>query len=182
MNIDLAWHPADRPSDEALAEHVGRCLGVEPALVRTGRHCPSCGSDTHGRPWTRLEDGTRVAVSLSRAGDHLVTAISLGHVGDEVPRGASTESANESEIGVDLGVDIEVVADVEARWNPRLVLHPDDPPGVDPTWAWCAKEAILKSTGTGLAVPMTDVRLADHRVMERAAPAGLICVVAFTRR
>lgn len=157
VDIDLAWHWAGRPTGEALADQVARLVGADPAEVRTGRHCPSCGSDAHGRPWARV--GSReVAVSLSRAGGRLVTAASVRH-----------ES---------IGVDIEVIDDVEGRWEPGIVLHPDDPADTDPAWAWCAKEAVLKAAGTGLQVPMTDVRLADHRVLTAQAPPGLACVVA----
>ncbi|KQZ76061.1 4'-phosphopantetheinyl transferase family protein [Nocardioides sp. Root151] len=147
---DIAWHPRTRDADEALARHVAALLGVDAGSVRAGRLCPRCGSDAHGRPWA-----TGAHVSLSRAGDHLVTAVATSPV----------------------GVDIEVVADVEARWDPGLVLHPDDPPGVEATWAWAAKEAILKARGTGLDVAMTSVRLADHDVRELDAPVGSVAAV-----
>ncbi|WP_067439755.1 4'-phosphopantetheinyl transferase superfamily protein [Nocardioides jensenii] len=147
---DIAWHSRTRDADAALTEHVAGLLAVEAGGIRVGRLCPRCGSDAHGRPWA---SGARV--SLSRAGDHLVTAVATGPV----------------------GVDVEVVADVESRWEPALVLHPDDPVDVEPAWAWTAKEAVLKARGTGLAVPMTSVRLADHDVREIPAPIGLAAAV-----
>ena len=149
---------------EALRAHLG-------ADIEVGRHCPSCGSTSHGRPWVRLADGTSPHVSLSRCGEHLVTVIADDPV----------------------GIDVESTAAVDARWDPALVLHPDEVPhdlkemrelahdlkemrqrGA----TWCRKEAILKALGTGLATPMSEIRVADWQVVDIEAPEGLAAAVA----
>lgn len=191
MTADIAWH--QRRADDALRAHVarwsgsqlprwsgshvprGRCeepqrrsletpLETIPSDIRTGRHCPACGSDTHGRPWVRLPDGRSPHVSLARCGDHVVTVIADHPV----------------------GVDVESIAAVAARWDPALVLHPDElhphAPGDVREWAgtaaeraamWCRKEAILKALGTGLRTPMSEIRCADWPVEDIAAPEGM---------
>lgn len=204
MTADIAWH--QRPAGDALRAHVARWAGAhvprwsrseerqrrsletsfESALaeIRTGRHCPACGSDSHGRPWARLPDGRSPHVSLARCGDHVVTAIADHPV----------------------GVDVESIAAVTARWDPALVLHPTEPdPDVSrrirvrlagsvhcprgmQTWVdvtvaeqraamWCRKEAILKALGTGLRTPMSEIRVADWPVEDIPAPEGLIASV-----
>lgn len=177
--MDIAWHPRG-PADDALRAHL-------PTPVTIGRHCPTCGSTTHGRPWVRLPDGTSPHVSLSRCGEHLVTVIADDPV----------------------GIDVESIAAVDARWDPALVLHPDEPDpsapaptrpglagsgrahspmamqkGVGVTVAeqqaamWCRKEAILKALGTGLSKPMSEIRVADWQVVGIEAPGGLAAAVA----
>lgn len=196
--MDIAWHPRG-PADDALRAHL-------PTPVTIGRHCPTCGSTTHGQPWVRLPDGTSPHVSLSRCGEHLVTVIADDPV----------------------GIDVESIAAVDARWDPALVLHPDEPDpsapaptrpglagsgrahspmamqgtghspmamqgtghspmamqkGVGVTVAeqraamWCRKEAILKALGTGLSTPMSEIRVADWPVVDIAAPDGLAAAV-----
>ncbi|MDN5718092.1 MAG: 4'-phosphopantetheinyl transferase superfamily protein [Janibacter sp.] len=160
--------------NDALRAHLG-------ADIEVGRHCPSCGSTTHGRPWVRLADGTSPPVSLSRCGEHLVTVVADDPV----------------------GIDVESIAAVDARWDPTLVLHPSEKhphdlkemrtPAHDLKemrtfahdlkemrhWAamWCRKEAILKALGTGLSTPMSEIRVADWQVEDIAAPDGLAAAV-----
>jgi phosphopantetheinyl transferase len=43
---------------------------------------------------------------------------------------------------------------------------------------WCRKEAILKALGTGLATPMSEIRVADWQVVDIEAPEGLAAAVA----
>lgn len=161
--MDIAWHPRG-PADDALRAHL-------PTPVTIGRHCPTCGSTTHGRPWVRLPDGTSPHVSLSRCGEHLVTVIADDPV----------------------GIDVESIAAVDARWDPALVLHPDEVPHDlkemrelahdlkemrQQAAMWCRKEAILKALGTGLATPMSEIRVADWQVVDIEAPEGLAAAVA----
>lgn len=176
MTADIAWHQCS--ADDALRTHAARWLTIDPTDIAIGRHCPACGSDTHGRPWVRLPDGRTPHVSLSRCGGHVVTAIA------EHP----------------VGIDVESIAAVDARWDPALVLHPDElqphlpgvvpknahVPGVVREWAdtpaeraamWCRKEAILKALGTGLRTPMSEIRCADWPVVDIPAPEGLTASV-----
>ena len=152
---DLRWH-VDVSADEALALHAGGYLGA--GSIALGRLCGRCGSTAHGAPWLR-HLGRLVPVSLSRAGGQLVTVIA------ERP----------------VGVDIEVVSSVAARWDPSLVLadgelasSPDDQALV-----WTCKEALLKARGVGLTVPMASVRLAGAEVERIFTPPGLVGALAF---
>ncbi|WP_415830863.1 4'-phosphopantetheinyl transferase superfamily protein [Janibacter anophelis] len=136
-------------------------------------------------------------MSLSRCGDHLVTVIADHPV----------------------GVDVESIAAVNARWDPALVLHPGELdahlPGQmraqaptsahfpghmrvqAPTSAhlpgemrvseqraaaWCRKEAILKALGTGLATPMSEIRVADWEVADIPAPHDCWASTAIIRQ
>lgn len=152
---DLRWHRRPSSNDAALRVHLAE---LHPStVVLTGRLCPACGSDAHGRPWARPADGTSRHVSLSRCGEHVLTAIAPHPV----------------------GVDVESVAAVAASWDPALVLHPGEG-AVTPAEraaAWCGKEAVLKALGTGLRTPMSRVRLADWDVVDLDAPAGLAAAV-----
>jgi phosphopantetheinyl transferase len=100
-----------------------------------------------------------VAVSLSRSGPHLVTAVAAtGRV----------------------GVDIESVGAVARDWHPGLVLAPGEtaPGGEEQAWHWSAKEAVLKALGTGLARPMSSIHLAAYDVRAVPAPVGHVIAVA----
>ncbi|QBF46725.1 4'-phosphopantetheinyl transferase superfamily protein [Janibacter limosus] len=192
--MDIMWHDARSlrslrskrlEGSEALRAHLG-------ADIEVGRHCPSCGSTTHGRPWARLADGTSTHVSLSRCGEHLVTVVA------EHP----------------VGIDVESIEAVTSRWDPALVLHPSEKHPHDlkemrrlahdlkemrgPAHdlkemrllahdlkemrqrgaMWCRKEAILKALGTGLSTPMSEIRVADWPVVDIEAPGGLAAAVA----
>lgn len=136
-------------------------LGLAAAEVLVGRACPRCGSGAHGRPWARAR-GRRdeVAVSLSRCGPHLMTAV----------RAAGP-----------VGVDLESVAAVARGWDPELVLHPGErAPRTDRGRAavWARKEAVLKALGTGLATPMSSLDLADVAVQDVPAPPGHVAALA----
>jgi 4'-phosphopantetheinyl transferase len=127
--------------------------------VRTGRLCARCGSGEHGRPWATY-DGRPVPVSIARSGPHLVTAL--------------------REDGA-IGVDVESVAEVVARWRPELVLAPgesaDDP--LEQALTWARKEAVLKAYGVGLDRPMTSVVLGAEAWLDLEAPAGYVAVVSW---
>lgn len=161
MDSPVRLHSALEDADEVLRERVGELLGVPAGAVRVGRLCPLCGSSRHGRPWARAAGhADDVAVSLSRSGEHLASAVARG--------GA-------------IGVDLEQIAAVERGWDAELVLHPDETDPRDPARraaVWAAKEAVLKLLGTGLTVPMTAVRLADHDVRELPAPPGHVLALA----
>lgn len=159
---DVRWtrvEELDGGRDDALLAHVRDLLGSGDRIsgtVEVGRHCPLCGSSDHGRPWARhLPAGgasREVWVSLSRAAGYVVTAVSLSGP---------------------VGVDVEVVADVDRAWAPDLVLAPGEAAGTpaERAWVWTAKEALLKLRGTGLATPMSEVRLDDGAARVRPLPA-----------
>jgi 4'-phosphopantetheinyl transferase len=149
----IAWHSASLGASTALETHARSLLG--PGAVTSGRLCPACGSDAHGRPWVR-HVGRMVHVSLSRSGPHLMTAIA----------------------DVAVGVDVEVAA---IGVLPELVLAPgesDDLESGDLARVWARKEAILKARGTGLTTPMSEVVLAQERWQDLAAPEGYVAALA----
>ena len=151
MRPDVLWHDASTSTRTALETHVRSVAG--PGDIASGRLCPACGSDTHGRPWLRHE-GRTVHVSVSRSGPHLVTAIAA----------------------MPVGVDVEAaVIDV----LPELVLAPGETHHL--ARAWARKEAILKARGTGLATQMSDVVLAQERWQDLVAPEGYVAALAVGR-
>ncbi|MGP5259380.1 4'-phosphopantetheinyl transferase family protein [Brachybacterium paraconglomeratum] len=183
----LRLHPVTADADRVLAAHVADVVGVQPDEIRVGRHCPSCGAVSHGRPWARVvgtaDGGTgtwgradgratagrgaatsprpEIGVSLARSGPHLLTAVRLGG---------------------GIGVDLEEIAAVDRGWDPSLVLHPaeagQDRSAEDRARLWAGKEAVLKLLGTGLRTPMPEVRLEDHDLREAEAPEGFVILVA----
>ncbi|MFI5955042.1 4'-phosphopantetheinyl transferase family protein [Cryptosporangium sp. NPDC051539] len=107
---------------------AGAHLGVEPRAVEINRACPDC-DRPHGRP-TLPADGWEC--SISHSGDRV--AVAIGRTGP-------------------LGVDVEEVSD-----------HPDLAPMVlgpgesgDLVTYWVRKEAVLKATGEGLRVGLTEI-------------------------
>ncbi|UTT66846.1 4'-phosphopantetheinyl transferase superfamily protein [Janibacter sp. CX7] len=157
--MDIQWHRG-LSADAALRAHLLRGSRCELASLETatGRHCTACGSERHGRPWARLADGSRPHVSLARCGDVVVTAV------DPLRP---------------VGVDVEDITAVDARWDPTLVLAPGERADTPAERAatWCRKEAILKALGTGLRTPMSEIRCANWPVEDLAAPPGLAAAV-----
>ena len=162
VTVDLRWHPVDVGGDAALARHIGDVLGE--GEVSIGRLCPGCGSADHGRPWAR-HDGHEVQVSLSRAGPHLLTAVSL--VRDVLSA---------------VGVDVESVTDVDSKWDADLVLAPGEVADESLARArtWVSKEAILKAYGVGLVRPMTGLSLTGFHgeLVDVPAPDGFVAALA----
>jgi len=148
MQPDVHWHASTTPAADALAAHARLLWG--PGAGLSGRLCPACGSDAHGRPWLRHR-ARLPYVSLSRAGPHLVTVIADRPV----------------------GVDVEAaVIDV----HPALVLAPGETGDLARTWV--RKEAVLKLRGTGLSTPMSEVVLADESWRDLPSPEGYVAAVA----
>lgn len=136
--------------DRYQAAHVGvrlllgHYLGVSPAELRFSRHCRHCGAG-HGKP----------VVAHPAAG----LDFSITHSGDWVGLAVATES-----VGVDVqelaeGTDVaalsgSVLSPAELRWW-------TDQPAEAARWSffgyWARKEALLKATGHGLAVPMNAI-------------------------
>ncbi|GHH44543.1 4'-phosphopantetheinyl transferase family protein [Streptomyces candidus] len=149
--------PEDR--DRYAAAHVGlrrllgAYLGQEPSSVVIGREpCPLCpvpdpdsgtgpGPEPHGRP---SAPGSGLHFSLSHSGDLVLFAFGPTPV----------------------GIDVELLADVRQADEISAVLHPGERAELDALRTddaarlaafgrcWCRKEAYLKGTGTGLAVPL----------------------------
>ena len=152
--VDIAWHPSGLDAADVFESHARSLMG--PGVVTSGRLCPSCGSDSHGRPWVRHE-GRSLHASLSRSGPHLVTAVATpGSTGP-------------------VGIDVEV-AHIAIR--PELVRAPGEDGDLAATWA--RKEAILKARGTGLTTPMAEVVLSAETWWDLPAPEGYVAALALT--
>jgi 4'-phosphopantetheinyl transferase len=117
--------------------------------VPLDRSCPDCGRP-HGRP--RLVSGAGPAFSVSHSGDLVGVAFATAPA---------------------VGLDVEQVAPPRAEGLADAVLSPaeradfdrSDPArrGTDLFRYWVRKEAVLKATGEGLRVPLSDLT---------ASPAG----------
>lgn len=118
---------------------VARRTGLPPERIALDRTCPDCGAP-HGRP---LYPGLHLSVSHS--GDLVGVAVA------EVPVGLDVE-----ERGRPMG---ELDGHVRSAGEPPGDLHV----------YWTRKEALLKATGDGLRVPMTDLT-----VSAADAPAALL--------
>lgn len=137
---DRLRRPADRTNFIAawsLAREVlAQVSDVAPDRLTFSRTCAHCGHPTHGKPFL---PGSALDFSLSHAGDRVALAVS--------------ERAQ-------VGVDVERRDEPTAGLAP-LVLHPDEHARSDQALvrAWVRKEAVLKCTGHGLAVPMPSIHL-----------------------
>ncbi|MFJ4879478.1 4'-phosphopantetheinyl transferase family protein [Streptomyces sp. NPDC088745] len=159
----------------ALRGLAGAYLRQEPASVRFGREdCPLC-PEPHGRP------------SLPGSGLHF----SLSHSADLVMFAFGTTP---------VGVDVEILPSPGQVDEVAQVLHPREQrelaalQGDDPARAaafgrcWCRKEAYLKGTGTGLAVPLGDTYVGagerpgdvpGWRIADVRAPEGYAAALAY---
>jgi 4'-phosphopantetheinyl transferase len=125
---------------------LGAHLDLPPARVPLRRTCPHCGGP-HGRPWVSGPDAP--SFSVSHSGD-LVTVAFLA---DAV-----------------VGVDVEELRPLREPGMARSVMSVAERAGYDRLEAgeqesafyrcWVRKESILKATGDGLTVAMTDLTLA----------------------
>ena len=121
---------------------AGHHLGCAPESVVVDRTCRTCG-DKHGKPSV----GRGLHVSVSHSGDIvLVAATRVAEVGVDVERPATPRLA---------GAD-------QARLI-GSVCTPDEQAGIttarDLLVCWTRKESIVKATGEGLSVSLTDLSL-----------------------
>ncbi|HEX9315485.1 MAG TPA: 4'-phosphopantetheinyl transferase superfamily protein, partial [Actinomycetota bacterium] len=100
----------------------------------------SVGNDTEGRPWLRGPGGTAMAVSLAHTAGYGVAIATL---------------PDSQRVGIDveaIGAVTEAVA--AASFTPEELALIDGRSGGRRAWltrCWCAKEAVAKAEGTGLA-------------------------------
>ena len=132
---------------------LGAHLGVRPDRVPLDRTCPHC-ARPHGRP--RLAADSSLDFSVSHSGDVVGLAIATS-----VAAGGATRR---------VGLDVELIDGATADDAPAdLVLSASERLSYDHLDAaarptaffryWVRKEALLKATGDGLRVPMTQLTM-----------------------
>ncbi|MDH6136273.1 4'-phosphopantetheinyl transferase [Kitasatospora sp. MAA4] len=116
-------------------------LGTDPAAVVFGREpCPLC-AGPHGRP---AVPGADLHFSLAHSGDLVLFAFAATPVGVDVERLIEVEVADEISTALHPRERLELAALADAE-RPAAFGR-----------CWCRKEAYLKGTGTGLAVPAAE--------------------------
>jgi 4'-phosphopantetheinyl transferase len=140
--------PADRQrltAAWAVARLVlGAAAGVPPDRLEVDRTCPGCGAQ-HGKP--RLPTAPDLHFSLAHSGSAVAVAVARG-----TPVGVDVES-----VVTLAGADLDVLADGTLAAEERAALDRcPDRAGAFTTW-WARKEAVLKATGDGLAVPLEEL-------------------------
>jgi 4'-phosphopantetheinyl transferase len=151
---------ASRAAQRVLA---GEYLGREPTDVVIDRHCPHCGDDGHGRPRLAGVDG---GLDFSVAHTErllLIAYVSRGLVGVDV-------EAADREVGENRLVDFTLTPAEAAL----VSAAPQTARAAAFHRLWTRKEAVLKLTGHGLAVPLrsVDVSADIGPVALPGAPAG----------
>ncbi len=141
--VRVLWTPAvEHGTAEDLVRRLAATwIGGPAGEVRTGRICPVCGSDRHGRPYLPAEGpADPPAISVSRTGSATVVAMSWAGP---------------------VGVDVEQLDGFQDPAVGDVLLHPSEVatgPGQLCT-TWVRKEALLKASGQGLAVDPRTVLL-----------------------
>lgn len=141
---------------QVLSGHVG----AAPSSLEFVRRCRTCGEYGHGKP--SLVNGSPWEFSLSHAGGWVLLAVSnVGPVGVDIEAASATFA--------------EIAAMVRAPGESADDLHR----------LWVRKEAVLKATGDGLAVPMSSFTIspptwpADPALVDRLALADLLVPVGY---
>ena len=134
---------------------AGRRLGVPARELRIDRSCPDCDRQ-HGKPTVR--DATDLHVSVSHSAELVVVAVT----------GAAP-----------IGVDVEFMVERDYAGLARSFLgdgeHID---GADSFYRlWTRKEALVKATGDGLRMPLTNVVVGGSDRAVSYAGAALSCCI-----
>lgn len=113
---------------------AARALGLPPAEVVIQRVCAHCGGP-HGKPVVR---GTALNLSLSHSAELVVAAVTFAG-----PVGVDVESMTTRLPSQLAGAVVPVAS---RGWSARDALV-----------SWCRTEAVVKATGEGLLVPLSEV-------------------------
>jgi 4'-phosphopantetheinyl transferase len=128
----------------ALLRHVAAgYLRVPPRQVRLAARCPDC-ARPHGRPTL---PGSGIEVSLAHSGSRVALAATRAG-----PVGVDVELIDHS-VRVDTLVPLVLAPDereLAATWGPADFCR-----------MWTRKEAVLKATGDGLRVPLSEVAVSS---------------------
>ncbi len=151
----------DRAADQRmLAALAGELLpsaapAATPVAFVVVHHCAHCGASDHGRPSLHSADGTAVAgvhLSLSRAAGRVGLAATLA-----APVGIDIESIDAvAAAGLD---DVAFDATERASLDALAAHGGESEARRMRASAWAAKEAVLKTAGTGLRTDPREVAL-----------------------
>ncbi|MER5789028.1 4'-phosphopantetheinyl transferase superfamily protein [Streptomyces sp. NPDC001980] len=141
-----------------LRTAAGGYLGVPPRRLAVVARCPDC-SRNHGKPEL---PGTGLQVSVSHSGDRVAVAVTRAG-----PVGIDVEVISTSVAPADL------LPHVIGPTEPRTPAHAT---GSGFHRMWTRKEAVLKATGQGLRVPLTEIGVSapedEPRVLFLGGPAA----------
>ncbi|WP_106348133.1 4'-phosphopantetheinyl transferase family protein [Antricoccus suffuscus] len=126
---------------------IAAALAIPQSSICIGKRCATCGSTDHGKPY--LVNAPGQAISIAHAGDWTVVA---------------------SYAGPSLGIDLESTDHPMLEPSDLLTVSEarrvGELPAVDRSDAlrrlWVRKEAVVKATGTGLAVPLASIALEQY--------------------
>ncbi|MDQ2702234.1 MAG: 4'-phosphopantetheinyl transferase superfamily protein [Pseudomonadota bacterium] len=151
----LPWQPG-RPAEQAAREWLAPQLDCEPRLIELSR-------DLHGRP--RLAAGHGLDVGWSHSGEGLLLAAGRG-----IQVGIDLEIERPRPRAMELARRFFVPG--EAEW---LQSQADEASRAAAfVRLWCAKEAVLKAHGRGIAFGLHKLAFAERDgalVLEHADPA-----------
>lgn len=142
--LHVRWGDGD--AHELLRDTVAARAGVTAADVEVRHGCRTCGATTHGRPFVVVAGEPGPQVSVSRAGDRSLVAVSDLEVGVDVEVAA---------VGAHDG--LAAVA-LSGRERSELATKAPGLRGETVLRTWVRKEALLKALGHGLTV---DPRLVE---------------------
>lgn len=125
-------------------------LEKPPEEIRVLRECPHC-RRPHGKP--RVLEEYPIEVNISHSGNWVLTALTLNH-----PIGVDIEQRTSERHWKDL---VSQVLSVEEYKEWEILSEPEKE--VAFFQYWTQKEAILKATGDGLTVPMTNLTVSRKR-------------------
>ena len=125
---------------------LGAATGCRPDQLHVDRHCPQCGAQ-HGKPW--LPAAPDLQLSITHSGSCVAVAVARG-----CPVGVDVETV------VPLpDAELDLLADGTLARSERLELGSctaADRAQAFTTY-WTRKEAVLKATGEGLALPLDEL-------------------------
>jgi 4'-phosphopantetheinyl transferase len=124
---------------------AGEWLGIAPSRVELNAACYDCGKP-HGKPRVVTEGAPEV--SISHSGDRVVLAAT-----DGPPVGIDVEELRDTAVD-DLAATVFSAAELHAF----RALPAAERQGAFFTY-WARKEAVVKTTGRGMSVPMTKLTL-----------------------
>lgn len=131
-------------------------LEKHPEEVQISRECPHC-RKPHGKP--RVLEKHPIEVNISHSGDWVLTALTLDH-----PIGIDIEKRTSDHHSKDL-VSRVLSVEEHKEWEKLSELEKE----VAFFQYWTQKEAILKATGDGLTVPMTNLTVSRKRDIPQLA-------------